>query len=165
MVASHRTTQMYLGYRQYQLLFDMPGLGLLAIAVVLASFVTVLLCQRKTRRVPAWIAALLMVSLVQFYRGWMAPDHAWLPMLGALEAPDGSPGSVAHADFSPLWHASHENMRAADWWLLARTWNVCHGMWHQQACVNPHPSENAVGVAREIIGGKVTRFRASAGSG
>lgn len=155
---------MYLGYRQYELLFDIVGLGLLALAVVLALSAGVLLCSRKMRLVPALISALLLVGLIQFYRGWMAPPDAWLPMLGALEAPNGSRGSVAHADLGKLWDSSYGNMRAADWWLLSRTWNVCHGMWHQDACVNPQPSEDAVGVAREIIEEMVAKVRAANGA-
>lgn len=151
---------MYLGYRQYQLLFDLVGLVLLGLAVTLAVAIAVRRVRRPNNFPLGLIGVLLVVASVQFYRGWMAPVGAWLPMLGALEAPSDQPGHMPVQELSMRWDSFAGSMRGVDWWLLSRTWNVCHGMWEQKGCVFPKPSEEAFGVTREIIDDAVSKFRA-----
>jgi hypothetical protein len=92
------------------------------------------------------VAALCMV---QFYRGAMVTDSAWVVMLGAIENTSGAERDRRVSDLRANWRV--QTMRALDWYFVSKKWNVCHSLWPQKDCVTPVASEQAVGVAREIL--------------
>lgn len=149
---------MYLGYHQYQLYFDLPGLAiLLAIFACLALF-AFLAYQRRSFAAGAILGLLLALSAAQLYRGAMVPDSAWVVMLGAIENASGSERSKFVSDLRLHWQV--RTMRAFDWYLLSRKWNVCHSLWSQNDCVTPIASEQAVGLARDKLDSIVTSYAA-----
>ena len=140
---------MYLGYRQYQLLFDLPGLVILL--AVVGCFITVAMFSYRRRYRSAIGFAVIAASLatVQTYRGAMVTDSAWLAMLGAIESTTGAERDLRVSELRSRWQA--QTMRAIDWYVLSKEWNVCHLLWPQSSCVTPVASEQAVGVAREVL--------------
>ena len=152
---------MYLGFRQYQLHFDLAGLGVLCAAlVVLGALIWQITCWRRTTSI-ASVSILLALCSLQFYRGWMVPDSAWLTMLGAIETSNQPERSQRIQQFVQYWDVNAETMRAIDWFAISTRWNVCHSLWSQAECVNPTPSENAVGVARELLNSMAVSSRQS----
>ena len=81
----------------------------------------------------------------------MVPDSALLVMLGAIETADENERRQKIQDLGARWNTDAETMRAIDWYAMSRSWNVCHTLWQQAKCAAPAPSENAVGVARELL--------------
>jgi hypothetical protein len=147
---------MWLGYRNHQLFFDFLGLGLL-----LATFVVlaVAACHiRRRRRVAGLLCVFaLVLASGQVYRGTMVSQQAWLTMLGAVQMEDGMDRPTRLAALRRIWHPDFGTARAADWYVLARSWDVCHDLWSQARCTRPVPSEPAVGVARELLHELLTR--------
>jgi hypothetical protein len=145
----------YLGIRQYQLHFDFTGLGILcAIIAVLGALVWQL--GRGHHATSSAIAALLLsLCALQIHRGYMVPDSAWLVMLGAVEASNGHERDKRIQELGEYWSTEAETMRASDWYVISKRWGVCHTLWTETKCLSPTPSEDAAGVAREILNGLV----------
>jgi hypothetical protein len=140
---------MYLGYRQYQLLFDLPGLVvLLALIGCLVAVAWLAFLQRFR---PAMGLAIFAVALaaMQTYRGAMVTNSSWVAMLGAIESTTGPERELRVSELRSRWQA--QSMRALDWYVLSKKWNVCHSLWPQNGCVTPVASEQAAGVAREVL--------------
>jgi hypothetical protein len=140
---------MYLGYHQYQLYFDFLGVAILMAAVACLALLAFLAHKRSFFAAGAMACVLLALCAVQFYRGAMVPESAWVVMLGAIEKTTGSERSRLVTDLRSHWQA--RTMRAFDWYRLSKKWNVCHSMWHQVDCVSPIASEQGVGIARDIL--------------
>ena len=155
---------MYLGYRQYQLHFDLAGLCILFVALIVLGALVVQVYRGRLARSAAIAAVLLSICTLQFYRGWMVPSSAWLTMLGSVESSNAKERSRMVEELRTFWNTDTETMRSADWYTLAAQWNVCHTMWVQSNCLNPKPSEPAVGVAREILNDMVIQNRRSSGA-
>jgi hypothetical protein len=76
---------MYLGYRGYQLLFDLAGLVIL-LTVVAGLMVFAWLAYRRNSTAAKGLAVVVSaLCMVQVYRGAMVTDSAWVVMLGAIE--------------------------------------------------------------------------------
>ena len=140
---------MYFGYHQYQLYFDFPGLIILLAIFICLALLVFLVSRRKSFAVGAIAGLLVALSAVQFYRGAMVPDSAWVVMLGAIENTTGADHTRLVEDLCLHWNA--RTMRAFDWYFLSRKWNVCHSLWPQVGCLTPVASEQAVGLAREKL--------------
>ena len=110
--------------------------------------------RRTTSVVMASI--LLLLCVLQFYRGWMVTESAWLTMLGTIETSSDNERGQKIQELSVYWNTNAETMRAVDWYAISTRWNVCHALWKQTKYNNPIPSETAVGVAREILNGMAT---------
>jgi hypothetical protein len=145
---------MYLGYRGYQLLFDLAGLVIL-LTVVAGLMVFAWLAYRRNSTAAKGLAVVVSVlCMVQVYRGAMVTDSAWVVMLGAIENASDAERDQRVLDLRSNWRA--QTMRALDWYIVSKKWNVCHALWPQRDCVTPAASEQAVGVAREILDGIAT---------
>jgi hypothetical protein len=140
---------MYLGFPSHQIYFDLIGLGLLLTIVCCFFGLFVYSLRGKPSVMIALACAMLVLGVVQIYRGKMVPDDAWLVMLGAIETAPASERAERVNDLRAHWQA--RTMRAVDWYRLSRKWNVCHALWVEEACTRPAVSERGVGIARERL--------------
>lgn len=140
---------MYLGYRNYQLLFDLYGLAILLAVIVCLVVGAVLSVQRKFAPAIAMAALAAVLAAAQIYRGAMVTDRAWLAMLGAIESTIGSERELRVAELRSHWQA--RTMRAGDWYFLSAKWGVCHSLWQQDHCESHPSSQQGVGLAREAL--------------
>jgi hypothetical protein len=140
---------MYLGFHQYQLHFDLVGLLLLAAAIAGLALFTCLVLKKRKSAALLLLASVAFVSAVQVSRGWMVPETAWLAMLGAIEASEGKVREEKILRLKEHWR--YRTMRTVDWYRLAQGWGVCHALWLQDQCQAFAPSEQAVGIAREML--------------
>jgi hypothetical protein len=154
-VCLRRESRLYLGYHPFQIYFDLTGIGiLLVIACCFCGFfMHALRFVYALRGKPSVMISLavfaLMLSVVQVYHGKMVPDAAWVVMLGAIENAPVSERARRIYDLRAHWQA--RSMRAVDWYVLSRKWNVCHDLWAERSCFRPAASEEAVGIARELL--------------
>ena len=149
---------MYLGYHQYQLYFDLSGLAILLAIFACLALLAFLAYRRRSFAAGAIVGLMLALSAVQFYRGAVVPDSAWVVMLGAIENASGPERSTIVSDLRLHWQG--RTMRAFDWYLLSRKWNICHSFWYQIDCVTPIASEQAVGLARDKLDSIATSYAA-----
>ena len=105
---------MYLGILQYQLHFDLLGLGILCAALILLGTLVWQSVHGRLGWSIATAAALLFACSLQMYRGWMVPDEAWLAMLGAVEESTGQEKDRKVRELMQYWSTDAETMRAAD---------------------------------------------------
>jgi heme A synthase len=145
---------MYLGYRQYQLLFDLAGLVILLSIVACLMVLAWPAYRRKSTAVKGLAVVVAALCMVQVYRGAMVTESAWVVMLGAIENSSGAERDRRVSELRSNWRA--RTMRAFDWYFVSKKWSVCHSLWPQKDCVTPVASEQAVGVAREILDGIAT---------
>ncbi len=145
---------MYLGYHQYQLLFDLAGLVILLTIVACLVVFAWLAYRRKSTAAKGLAVVVSALCMVQVCRGAMVTESAWVVMLGAIESTSGAERDRRVSDLRSNWRA--QTMRALDWYFVSKKWNVCHSLWPQKDCVTPVASEQAVGVAREILDGIAT---------
>ncbi len=142
---------MYLGLRQYQLHFDLLGLGIICAVFLMMAALIWQAARGSPKLSLAFAGVLITLCAVQIHRGWMVPDSAWLTMLGAIETADNDERVQRIQELRQSWNATADTMRATDWYAISTRWNVCHLLWKQAQCNDPTPSENAVGVARDLL--------------
>ena len=155
---------MYLGLRQYQLHFDLAGLGILGTVLVLLGILIWQVSRGRRTTSVVLTTVLLSLCVLQFFRGSMVTEAAWLTMLGTIETSGFKERDQRVQELSVFWNTDVETMRAVDWYSLSNRWNVCHALWKQTKCNNPIPSEQAVGVARELLNGMVGSIQRPRGS-
>jgi hypothetical protein len=146
---------LYLSIRQYQLHFDFTGLGILCAVIAVLGALFWQLGRGNHGTSSAAAALLLSLCALQIYRGYMVTDAAWLVMLGSIEASNESERARRIQELGEYWNTEAETMRAADWYVVSTRWRVCHALWKEAKCLSPTPSEDAAGVAREILNGLV----------
>lgn len=140
---------MYLGYHPLQIYFDLTGISILLVIVCCFCGFFVYALRGKRSVMIALAGIIFVLSVVQVYRGKMVPEAAWVAMLGAIENVPGSERKQRILDLRAHWRA--RTMRAVDWYVLSRKWNVCHDLWAERSCFRPAASEDAGGIVRELL--------------
>ena len=155
---------MYLGYRQYQLHFDVAGSWILFASLIVLGFLVRQVRRGHVASSLTTAMVLLSVCMLQFYRGWMVSDSVWLTMLESLENSKSFERIRRIEELREYWNTDVETLRASDWYTLAGQWNVCHRLWRQANCPEPRPSEPAAGIAREMLNDLVTQHPRPSGA-
>ena len=140
---------MYLGVPSFRIFFDFTGLGFLLVIVGCFFGIFVYSMRGKPAVMLALLAVMVALGVVRVYRGAMAPAESWMVMLGAIENAPLHERAARVNDLRANW--TYREMRSFDWYVLSRKWNVCHELWHEEACTRPAVSTPGVGIAREKL--------------